>query len=718
MKSLLLFTIIFIGALFSFAQKNDSVLALKHFSLFQDFEYEDSLKARIHVDSGLYYAKRSNSPRLIGLAYQFQGWFLQDKSFYQQSNDAFFKALDFFERAKDQQGVANMYGNIGNSYLDINDFESSLDYQFRSLKENEKILENDEASVDAYDNAVEGKTYALHNIGSIYAEVKLYDLALKYEYESLEFEKKVGHKIDVAISYNTLGAIYKAKSIRDSAEYYFKQAIEIYKVESYPYGYSSSLQTYASMDSTSLSKGKRMQMFAEALSIRKEIGDVDFEARVYLDIIDVGMNTLSADSVQNVLVHVHDIIEGNGFVDLKWKYYQLKAKHLSRIGNYKEAFETIKKSIDYEEKTNNKKKRQDLATKEIRKTFETKNYNDSLKVQSEFAVERLSHQKELSKKQNIIYLSVIGFIVLFSSLFFIIQTNKRRKKLNTILSEKNELIVNQKLVVEEKNQSISDSINYAQRLQTAILPSLESIESSLPNNFLMNLPKDIVSGDFYWFEKKNDLLMIAVADCTGHGVPGAMVSVVCSNALNRSVKEFELTNPADILNKTRELVIETFKSSDGEVEDGMDIALCVIDIEKNELSFAGANNPLWVVRNQSQQKIETQFSVSNEEQTLYELKGNKQPIGNFDYATDFQQKSIQLYSNDSIYLFSDGFADQFGGERDKKFTTKRMKELLLEINSMNFKEQKIELVSKFNSWKNGNEQIDDVCILGFSLSKE
>ncbi|HIP31296.1 MAG TPA: tetratricopeptide repeat protein, partial [Crocinitomicaceae bacterium] len=365
MKSLLLITIIFIGAFYSSAQKNDSVLALKHFALFQDFEYEDSLKARVHVDSGLYYAKRSNSPHLIGLAYQFQGWFLQDKSFYQQSNDAFFKALDFFERANDQQGVANMYGNIGNSYLDINDFENSLDYQFLSLKENEKILEN-EVSGDAYDNAVEGKTYALHNIGSIYAEVKLYDLALKYEYESLEFEKKVGHKIDVAISYNTLGAIYKAKSIRDSAEYYFKQAIEIYKIESYPYGYSSSLQTYASMDSTSLSKGKRMKMFAEALRIRKEIGDVDFEARVYLDIIDVGMNALSADSVQTVLVHVHDIIEENGFVDLKWKYYQLKAKHLSRMGNYKEAFETIKKSIDYEEKTNNKKKQQDLATKEIR----------------------------------------------------------------------------------------------------------------------------------------------------------------------------------------------------------------------------------------------------------------------------------------------------------------------------------------------------------------
>ncbi|HIP32680.1 MAG TPA: hypothetical protein EYG86_07965, partial [Crocinitomicaceae bacterium] len=379
-----------------------------------------------------------------------------------------------------------------------------------------------------------------------------------------------------------------------------------------------------------------------------------------------------------------------------------------------------KKSIDYEEKTNNKKKQQDLATKEIRKTFETKNYNDSLKVQSEFAVERLSHQKELSKKQNIIYLSIIGFIVLFASLFFIIQTNKRRKKLNTILSEKNELIVHQKMIVEEKNKSISDSINYAQRLQAAILPSLESIESSLPNSFLINLPKDIISGDFYWFEKKNNLLMIAVADCTGHGVPGAMVSVVCSNALNRSVKEFGLSNPSDVLNKTRELVIETFQSAEGEgeVEDGMDIALCMIDVEKNELSFSGANNPLWIIRNQLEEKIETEFLLSNEELTLYELKGNKQPIGNFDFATDFQQKSVRLHPNDSIYIFSDGFADQFGGERDKKFTTKRMKELLLEINSMPFKKQKDVLLTKFNSWKNGNDQIDDVCLFGFNISKK
>lgn len=257
----------------------------------------------------------------------------------------------------------------------------------------------------------------------------------------------------------------------------------------------------------------------------------------------------------------------------------------------------------------------------------------------------------------------------------------------------------QKIQLEDKNKEVTDSITYAQRIQRAILPSHRLIESLLPSSFIVYLPKDIVSGDFYWIDKKEDTVFFAVADCTGHGVPGAMMSVICQNALNRVLNEFEITKPSEILDKLSSLVEESFSKSGSDVRDGMDITLCSLNFRTMNLEYAGANNPLYV--------------ISNNE--INEFKATKQPIGRFESRIPFNNHVIKLNKGDAIYLFSDGIADQFGGPEGKKFKYKRLKELLLANYTKPHSEQKNSVIMAFSAWKGSNEQIDDVCLMGIKM---
>jgi serine phosphatase RsbU (regulator of sigma subunit) len=233
-------------------------------------------------------------------------------------------------------------------------------------------------------------------------------------------------------------------------------------------------------------------------------------------------------------------------------------------------------------------------------------------------------------------------------------------------------------------------------LQQAILPPVENIKRTFKDSFLIYWPKDIVAGDFYWLMEDDHFKLWAVADCTGHGVPGAMVSVVCSNALNRATKEKGLRDPGSILDEVRSLVIETFKESQREVKDGMDIALCVYQKNTGTYQFAGANRPAWVLDSAGQFK---------------EVRGNKQAIGFQHHMEAFH--TIPLYANpgDSIYLMTDGFADQFGGPNGKKYMTSKLKAKLSVLAPQPFELQKMNLEWEFNQWKGDLEQIDDVCIM-------
>jgi serine phosphatase RsbU (regulator of sigma subunit)/CHASE3 domain sensor protein len=254
---------------------------------------------------------------------------------------------------------------------------------------------------------------------------------------------------------------------------------------------------------------------------------------------------------------------------------------------------------------------------------------------------------------------------------------------------------------EEKNREITDSIVYAQRIQEAILPDLGIMQKYLKDSFILYKPKDIVAGDFYWTIKTDEAVFFAVADCTGHGVPGAMVSVVCNNALNRSVREFGLSKPSEILEKCRDLVIETFSSGNHAVPDGMDIALVAMRLNQPgndfvKIEYAGANSSMYIMKD-------------NE---LHEVAADKQPIGKYQIQSGFTNHELTLEKGSSIYLFSDGLADQFGGPVGKKFKYKAFQDLLVANATNTMEHQKRNIDFAFENWKGELEQVDDVCVIG------
>jgi len=305
----------------------------------------------------------------------------------------------------------------------------------------------------------------------------------------------------------------------------------------------------------------------------------------------------------------------------------------------------------------------------------------------------------------IILVILVGSSIIYA--IYLRKTAKLRKAkivLENTVADRTKELVHQKELVEEKNTEILDSINYAKRIQSAILPPLKIVKEYLQESFILYKPKDVVAGDFYWMEHTNNKVLFAAADCTGHGVPGAMVSVVCNNALNRSVREYGLTIPGEILDKTREIVINEFEQSEEDVKDGMDIALCCL--EGNTLTYSGAHNPLWIIRTSPD---------GRQDGEVIETKADKEPIGSFDKMSPYTTHTFELLKGDSLYLFSDGYPDQFGGERGKKFKTGNFKKLLISIQDKSMDEQREILLSEFNKWKGSIEQIDDVCVIGVRI---
>lgn len=282
--------------------------------------------------------------------------------------------------------------------------------------------------------------------------------------------------------------------------------------------------------------------------------------------------------------------------------------------------------------------------------------------------------------------------------------NEKLWEQSKAVHDEKERINKLRLEIEARHKEITDSIKYAHRLQTAILPQKKLINSFLNDWFVLFKPKDIVSGDFYWFEEKNERLLFAAADATGHGVPGAMVSVICNSGLNRSVNEFGFVDPGKILSKTREIILEAFERSNDEVKDGMDIA--IVSMSKNldsygnrEVSYAGAYNPLWILR--------------KEDGIIEEIKADRQPVGRYQKEKEFTTHKLIIKKGDIMYLFSDGYASQFGGEKGKKFKLSSMKSLILSLRNKSIKDQEHILNNTFETWKGNKEQIDDVVIFAF-----
>jgi sigma-B regulation protein RsbU (phosphoserine phosphatase) len=301
-------------------------------------------------------------------------------------------------------------------------------------------------------------------------------------------------------------------------------------------------------------------------------------------------------------------------------------------------------------------------------------------------------------------------VALFTILLINTRTNLTKKEIiaRLALAESFKQLEEKNVIIEEKNKDISDSINYAQRIQQAMLPPLEKLDKALNDYFILYKPKDVVSGDFYWHatvkttpsdnSSAHDIVVLAAVDCTGHGVPGALMSIIGSTILNQTVTNAAINTPADALSFLNKEVTKSLNS----IKDGMDMSLCAINFEKMELQYAGANNPIYIVRNKE----------------FKEIKADKKAIG-----ADVENAEIKTYTNhviplekgDCIYLFTDGYADQFGGPLGKKFKYKKFQDLLIEIQDNTIREQKHILNFHHEQWKGNLEQVDDILVIGVKI---
>ncbi len=586
------------------------------------------------------------------------GYILNNQGKQEESVKYYHQALDIYNKINSAEGKAGVYNDLAGIYSNINEKKKAKEFYNKAYTIYTKLENKSGVSMTA------------HNLSSIFADEKDYEKAKWYARLSYTISLQIKDSAGLPSILNNIGALNEREGKIDSAIYYYSLAFNITK--------KINLKEGIGFIGISLGENFFTQYKNKLKNGVDEKRLLDSCEKYLLLSYNTGIEILNPEIIKRASQRL-------------MRYHEYK-NNWEKAFYYSDNFHNLKDTLDNAERQ-----------KEILKSQLTYEHNlEKLKTEEKNKADR-AIAEEQAKQQKII---IGGAIVLIVFLFvFVLLIRKKWKE----TQHQKIIIEEQKAVVDEKQKEIIDSINYAQRLQHAILaPELE-IKKYFPESFLFYLPKDIVAGDFYFFEKTETHIFYAAADCTGHGVPGAMVSIVCSNALTRSVKEFGLTDPGKILDKTRELILETFEKSGDDVKDGMDISLIAVTNQQNnksstrQITWAGANNPLWYIQKSPTGQLE-----------LVEVVPDKQSIGKTEKPKPFTTHLLPL-SLSALYLFTDGFADQFGGERGKKFKYSNLQKLLLESSTDNSEVQKVKLESSFNNWKNDLEQVDDVCIIGVRL---
>lgn len=632
------------------------------------------------------------------------------------------KGLEIYEVIGNKEGIANSLNSIGNKYYNQGDFTKAMDYWTRSLKIREEIgdkegmassytslgassynqgnipvaLEYHHKSLKIREetNNKKGIANSLNHIGGIYKKQGDIPKTLEYLKKSLKILEEIGDKNGIALSLNNFGIIYKNLDDIPRALTYFQRSLKIFEEAGNKRGIALSLNNLGLIYSKQKDITKALEYYNKSLKIREELDD---KKGMATSLNSIGAAYFEIDNVNKARTYTQRSIklaQGLGYPTSIKEAAELLSKIEKKKGNYKESLKMYELYITMRDSISSEENQKATIEQEAKYTYEKQKAIDDAENEKLMAIE----QEEKQRQSIIIYAAIglSGLLVVF--LVFVFNRLRVTRKQKLVIEEQKEEVELAHHQLEEKSNEILDSINYAKRIQSAILPPENIVKENLKDSFILYKPKDIVAGDFYWMEKKEGKVLFAAADCTGHGVPGAMVSVICNNALNRSVKEYGLIDPGEILNKSRDIVIQEFEKSDEEVSDGMDIALC--SLEGNTLQYAGAHNPLWIVRKGE----------------IIETKANKQPIGKFDNLQSYTTHTFELEKGDGIYVFSDGYVDQFGGERNKKFNAKAFRKLLLGIQEKSMEEQKVVIDKAFEDWRGDYEQIDDVCVIGVRIN--
>lgn len=596
-----------------------------------------------------------------------------------------------------------------------------------------------------------------------------YDQGIATGHRALKLAERENNEDWIGNTNNSLGLLYQQAGKLKESKAFFDEAINIFRGKGMPSRVASSINNKANSYYLDHEYEESLSIRSEALQIRLELGDSSAIGDTYNDLGETYAILGQLDSALYYLHRSLDIKQSIGDLEMValsslnlGKTY-LKLDDLRQAEHYLYISETHADSIGalpylmeiYNQLATIKQQQGDLVNAYAYLQNYTLFRDSLISIENERNINRLSKEFETEKKElqiqsleeinerekalseerdarnNLIiwFVSIgLGLVIVFT--IFLFNRFQITQKQKSIIESQKDEVEHQKELVEEKNKEITDSILYAKRLQEAILPPQRWMQEHLPNSFVLFMPKDIVSGDFYWMESfarsseiASDGVFFAAADCTGHGVPGAMVSVVGANGLNRCVNEFTLQEPRLILDQLTDLVIDNFSRSEEEVKDGMDIALCCLTSNADHqkvLQYAGANNPLYLIRKgaaplQSTDGTTHEPVLNQGDKRLYEIKATKQPIGQYHARQPFEQHELILQSGDACYVFSDGFADQFGGPKGKKFKYKPFKRLLMEISNEDSPTQHDRLQEAFEAWRGQLEQVDDVCVIGVRI---
>ncbi len=657
----------------------------------------------------------------IGMVYHLKGEYNKTIEYYNRS-------LKIREEIKDKKGVSDCMNNIGVVFMDQGNYSKALEYYFKTLNIKNELGDK------------RGIASILSNIGVTYSykselspDTKNNDLNLSITYlaKALKLYIEMGNIKGIADCQINMCSKYFALKKYDESLKWAKDAMSNYEKIKDIRGVSTCYIDISDIYVHDKDYVKAIEYLYKSLNQRKEIGDKMGTAECYFKLgkihNELEKYNLALDYFNKYLQLSKEM---ESIEDLRRCYEHLSLIH-SKLNNYKKAFEyqvLFKQMQDSIINSDNTKK---ITQLEMNFEFEQKEREQTLIQQQKDAVKTI----ELKKQKLIKNAFIAGFILTLIFSFFIFRSYRINKKKNIILAaQKNEIleknfvlyqqneeitaqrdeietqkdeIVKQHNIIEVKNKNITDSIRYAQQIQQAIHPKDELIKTHLPHSFIFLKPKDIVSGDFYWVSSNEDqnIVYFSAVDCTGHGVPGAFMSIVGHNLLKQALNEQKLTSPSQIIDFISKNIYQQFRkqneSDTNYVKDGMDLALCKLNKEKLLLEYAGVHNPLYLIRNKQ----------------LTEYKADNYPIGE-PFCNDFlnyTNQHIYLQKEDVIYIFSDGFIDQFGGEKRKKFLNHRFKQTLLDLHSLPMEEQKTGLEKILTEWKGMNEQIDDILIMGVKI---
>jgi serine phosphatase RsbU (regulator of sigma subunit) len=631
----------------------------------------------------------------------------------------YFKALKIYETINNDIGIADCYNNIGSAQKEMESFNLALDYHVKARDIFERLTKlPDFLSNDA---VWRGLANTYNNIGVAYWHLKNTGLAILFYEKSLEIKNELGDKPGVAMGYNNIAIVYASSEQYLDAVAYFEKSHDVYTQLNNLYGLA--------LVNGNIAYLKILQSDLEKQPLKRQIY-LNQALENALKSFDIALE-IGALSLQ---------IEAAGYISTCYE----------KLGRFKEALHYANIDLKLQKEMFSNEKANAIA--------ETSAKYESEKNQ--LLIENLAKEQEIYKRrvdrQHIIITFIVLIIVLLG--FFITALLKllnQRKEANHSLTEKNEEILqqkeeiltqvdelehqrnvlelskekienlylialDQKSVLEKQKSSIDDSIRYAHFIQSAILPDLDVTlrNSSLDaqSYFVMFRPKDVVSGDFYWATKVDEWLIVAVVDCTGHGVPGAFMSMLGISFLNEIVLSADNIKPAKILSLLRTYIIGALKQKDDwdSQRDGMEMSIVSINTKTKQCFWAGANRPLWIVRGSVEDKKDASVPV------VEEIKPNPIPVAVHFLMSEFTNHEIQLNEGDKLYLFSDGFPDQFGGPDGKKFNMyKAFRNLIAQTSNLPMREQGKLLEDTFDLWINYNgtqyEQIDDVTVLGIMV---